>query len=435
MKTTAISVFAGFSFLGSCDLSNAQSTFNSNSATIYATGGSVIQVNGGMALGGTSHLQNEGSVNIATKNNPGTFAINDNSVVQGSGTYRVEQDWLNNSVFTANKSTVELNGSTPQFIGGTVATTFHDLQLTGTGTGPNRKKNLLATNASIDASGILAINDRELDTDTNTFFVQNTSATCVTNNISLGSEGFVSSTSSGTFSRETNSSAVYLFPTGSSLGVTRYRPVEITPDFSAANTFTARLANNDATLDLCPVSNHSARIANLNPYFYHKIRHPLGLDHADVSIFYDPSVDGNYDGMDQWNVPAPYMWNDMSSVSASGSNVNRSDWSDFNQDQFILANEKEPPVIIPNVFSPDGDGQNDFFAISDANFEAFHIEIFDRWGVKMFESYAAVLAWDGTNLAGQPVTEGTYFFILKAITKKTKTDFSKNGFLTLMRKK
>jgi gliding motility-associated-like protein len=211
--------------------------------------------------------------------------------------------------------------------------------------------------------------------------------------------------------------------------------VEITPASTPANTYTVRMANNDATVDLCPIAIHSSKIANLNPWFYHKIRHPLGSDNAEIKLFFDSGTDGNYDGMDQWSVPEASMWNDISSVVVSADNVMKSDWANYSNDPFILVNEKEPSVIIPNVFSPDADGTNDLFVVSDANFEEFHIEILDRWGVKMFESYSAEKPWDGTNIQGLPATEGTYFYILKAITRKTKTDFGTTGFLTLLRKK
>ena len=329
---------------------------------------------------------------------------------------------------------MELYGNMQQFIGGTSKTVFHNLLLTGTGNASSRKKSLLSIDAAIDPAGSLVLNDRELDTDTNSFFVENPNPAAVTNSTWAGTEGFVSSLALGAFSRQTNTASSYLFPTGSSLGTRRYRPVELTPVSSATNIYSVRMANNDATVDLCPITNHSSKIANLNSFFYHKIRHPFGMDNADVTIYYEAGADG-YDGMDQWYTPVSALWNDIPSVVSTVNSVMKQDWSGFNHDQFILANEKEPPVIIPNVFSPDGDGVNDLFAISDANFEEFHIEIHDRWGVKMFESYSASASWDGTSAGGYPATEGTYFFILNAITKKTKTDFSKSGFLMLVRKK
>lgn len=66
-------------------------------------------------------------------------------------------------------------------------------------------------------------------------------------------------------------------------------------------------------------------------------------------------------------------------------------------------------VIVPNVFSPNGDGKNDFFVIG--NLEAFKnpaIWIYNRWGKLLFSSDNYQNNWDGDD---NP--DGTYFFLLK----------------------
>jgi hypothetical protein len=197
MKISAKSILWCFGLLGFGNTSNAQPTLNSSSGLIYASVGAVVQVNGGMMLEGSSKVENEGTLIIASKSNPGTLSMKGSSFVIGNGIYKIEQDWLNNAVFTANSSTVELYGNTQQFIGGSVKTVFHNLLLTGSGSGQNRKKSLLSINAVVSLSGTLMLNDRE--TDTNTFFIENPDPSSVLNNTSAGSEGFVSSLKSGTF--------------------------------------------------------------------------------------------------------------------------------------------------------------------------------------------------------------------------------------------
>ncbi|HYG53618.1 MAG TPA: hypothetical protein VD905_22170, partial [Flavobacteriales bacterium] len=226
----------------------------SNGATVHINTGATVITNGGTEISNTSTFINDGDLTV-TKNSvtplPGNFTLNSGSAVSGNGTYRVEQDWINDATFTAGTSTVELFGNTQQFITSTTstATTFNNLLLTGTGTGTDRKKTLQFVNASTGTSGILTINDRELETQTNTFFVLNTSTGAVTNTTTPGSEGFVSSLSPGFLSRATNSASAYLFPTGSSLGTLRYRPIEVVPTATASNTYTVRLNNNDPNVD------------------------------------------------------------------------------------------------------------------------------------------------------------------------------------------
>jgi gliding motility-associated-like protein len=70
----------------------------------------------------------------------------------------------------------------------------------------------------------------------------------------------------------------------------------------------------------------------------------------------------------------------------------------------------EPELYLPNVFSPNGDGVNDFFAIQYDGDEAFYIQIFDRWGVKYFDTRNKMQYWDGRDLNGKESGEGTYFY-------------------------
>lgn len=79
------------------------------------------------------------------------------------------------------------------------------------------------------------------------------------------------------------------------------------------------------------------------------------------------------------------------------------------------------PTYIPNAFSPDGDGNNDFFTVfgSPALATVDLLQVYDRWGGMIYESpepYPANidnLGWDGTFGGGQPVSAGVYVFYLK----------------------
>jgi gliding motility-associated-like protein len=70
---------------------------------------------------------------------------------------------------------------------------------------------------------------------------------------------------------------------------------------------------------------------------------------------------------------------------------------------------------IPNVFTPNGDGKNDVFSFNAINMGEIYVIIYDRWGLKMFEATATGnVKWDGKNTGGNTVTDGTYFYIVKA---------------------
>ncbi|MBV6403869.1 MAG: choice-of-anchor L domain-containing protein [Flavobacteriales bacterium] len=62
-------------------------------------------------------------------------------------------------------------------------------------------------------------------------------------------------------------------------------------------------------------------------------------------------------------------------------------------------------IVIPNVFSPNGDGDNDTFYIDGIQGTNNKVRIFNRWGQVVFEANNYRNTWDGRN-----VPDGTYFY-------------------------
>jgi gliding motility-associated-like protein len=71
-------------------------------------------------------------------------------------------------------------------------------------------------------------------------------------------------------------------------------------------------------------------------------------------------------------------------------------------------------IVLPNVFSPNGDGVNDFLEVPLSGIKALSLTIFDRWGNVVFESAQTKLYWDGRSINGERMPAGTYFAVLKA---------------------
>lgn len=70
--------------------------------------------------------------------------------------------------------------------------------------------------------------------------------------------------------------------------------------------------------------------------------------------------------------------------------------------------------LLPNVFTPNGDGTNDIFRPKDAytGIESVNMVILDRWGKPVFETHDPDINWDGKDqFTGQPCSDGTYFFV------------------------
>jgi gliding motility-associated-like protein len=88
-----------------------------------------------------------------------------------------------------------------------------------------------------------------------------------------------------------------------------------------------------------------------------------------------------------------------------------------------------PPaeLSIPNIFSPNGDGINEFFQVESKGLKDIYIQIFDRWGLRVatidgFNGY-----WDGVN-----ATEGTYYYVARAEGYDGKV-IDRQGYLMLVR--
>lgn len=67
---------------------------------------------------------------------------------------------------------------------------------------------------------------------------------------------------------------------------------------------------------------------------------------------------------------------------------------------------------IPTAFSPNGDGKNDTWEIANIlNFQNTQLQIFDRWGSKLFESPSYKNDWGGIR-NGSLLPAGTYFYVI-----------------------
>ena len=72
-----------------------------------------------------------------------------------------------------------------------------------------------------------------------------------------------------------------------------------------------------------------------------------------------------------------------------------------------------PIYELPNVFTPNGDGQNDLFIPLPYRYvKDIDIMIYDRWGLKMFETTDPDILWDGKNVSTKMMcSDGTYFYV------------------------
>jgi gliding motility-associated-like protein len=103
----------------------------------------------------------------------------------------------------------------------------------------------------------------------------------------------------------------------------------------------------------------------------------------------------------------------------------------------------EPSELsIPNVFTPDGDGINDYFIVQSKSIRTIDVEVFSRSGLKVYSYYSEGkpldewTGWDGNvNNSSAKASPGVYFYVIRARGWDDKVYDGKEyrGFLHLYR--
>jgi gliding motility-associated-like protein len=77
-----------------------------------------------------------------------------------------------------------------------------------------------------------------------------------------------------------------------------------------------------------------------------------------------------------------------------------------------------PDVQPPNVFTPNGDGINDYFELPYALFKSFNVSITNRWGNVLYhkDNQTGTYLWDGVDVSGQKCHDGVYFYRINGET-------------------
>jgi gliding motility-associated-like protein len=564
----------------------SQIIFTNNNAVVYTNNNSTIFINGSLNNIGDS-LFNKGEIIVNGNGASNGDLIND-GLISGNGQYEITGNWINNGTFKSEESTVVLQSafSGEQLIGGNNVSTFNNLTINGI------TKKRMTINTFVKKK--LNLTDNELAADSFNIHVTNPNLQAIEK-----TTGFVSTLKSGKLLRTTGISGPYLFPVGSNLGLPRYRPVIIKPDTNSTNIFAVGFINHSAEIDGYLLSYKDASLCFVDSSFYHKITRTAGLDSADITIFFDPNVDGGiWSRIANWKSSPFNEWQNIGFVESIYSPMNgftKSKNTDFNNEPYVLAASIPGPIPItgplsvcsngnssyfalgnllssynwtinggqilgdstsnniqiswdtsgtgyiavqenvnfgsclsmpsmisinliepqhasfiiqpdttvffendlisfintnqnatsfywnfgdelstnqenpfhmfenigtydvihiiadtngcldtanqkieivegmftPNVFTPNGDGYNDFFEIKVSGVEEFYLSIYNRWGVLVFESKSSKVKWDGKSLAGENASDGTYFYNLKA--KSQTKDYSQSGSVTLLR--
>ncbi|MDI1323944.1 MAG: gliding motility-associated C-terminal domain-containing protein [Algoriphagus sp.] len=98
----------------------------------------------------------------------------------------------------------------------------------------------------------------------------------------------------------------------------------------------------------------------------------------------------------------------------------------------VTVNNPMDLVVIPNAFTPNGDGLNDAFFPKIRAVSSFSMDIFNTWGERIYAvSNAESKGWDGT-YRGQALPAGNYLYKITYSSRDGQV-FDRNGGITLIR--
>jgi len=104
-------------------------------------------------------------------------------------------------------------------------------------------------------------------------------------------------------------------------------------------------------------------------------------------------------------------------------------------DEISQTIEVESDVILyaPNTFTPDGDEFNQqwFIYVDGIEMESFELQIYNRWGEIVFESFDPKAKWDGT-YHGKVVPQGTYIWNIRVKDIKNDVKYDFDGHINII---
>jgi gliding motility-associated-like protein len=435
-KKISLLLFAGLT--GLAGLHAQTPVLYNGGAPIAITGGATLYVEGPVE-NASGLFSNAGYTTVKGYFQNGGTATGGGAA---TGVYYVSGDWINNDVFTADKSEVVLNGAA-QNIAGSQSSTFYNLTLDSAGTVKTQQIDAYVLNVD-------SLNSCESATAGYNLFILNPDTGAIKRNT-----GFVSSTGIGRLYRSTNSTNTYAFPTGwDNNGTVVFRPVEFSPSVPDSQAFSVRFAYENPSNDGYDTSIKAANIGFVNGQYYHLLKQHNSNATAALSIYYDPSADGNFNSMARWQV-VPQWQNldsadDVNSYAANGppNRMTKSDWVDNGQEPHALIFWPEVTFVFPNVFAPTGSDQvnnNTFHIINENDLVTVQeMRIYDRWGELVYDGNRdggarvsptggtqATYSWDG-KYQGKLQPMGNYVYTASVKINQTGVVKVVSGNLALL---
>ncbi len=295
----------------------------------YIYNGSAAQATGtGLTGAANLTIANSGPAAVTITNNnvnvTGTLLISSGTLALGTNTMLVGGNWTNNggSLTATGAGNVVMNGTALQTIGGTIATTFNNLNL-------NKTAGTVALAQNMNMAGTLNIG---VNLDLATYILTMSAASPTIGTLGAGSFSatkMIIASGGGELRKTLSAAGAVAFPIGDNTGVAEYSPVGILfTGGTYAGYVSAKVAdvkhpdngNNDLT------GNYLTRYWTITQSGLSGFSALVGLNYVDADVVNDE----NNIRMGKWNGTAPWVRFDPSITPASNLlNATVSSFSDF----------------------------------------------------------------------------------------------------------
>lgn len=201
--------------------------------------------------------------------------------------------------------------------------------------------------------------------------------------------------------------AVTWFANGDTIITNNISTLEITPDTTQFVHFTVKNIYDCSVTDSLHISVHPVPVVDAS------VDKPVISPGEQVQLNVTPSAGFNYNWTPAGSVSNPTIFNPTSSPTQTTlytvvvSDQLQCGGQDTVSVQVLRYECNTGSIFIPNAFTPNGDGINDIFLVRSTILRSMHFEVYDRWGIKVFQTDNIAEGWDGT-YKGQQATEDSY---------------------------
>lgn len=141
-----------------------------------------------------------------------------------------------------------------------------------------------------------------------------------------------------------------------------------------------------------------------------------------ATILWTPS-----DGLSCTQCPSPYVFPDNTTTYLLTAT---DEYGCIYQDSIVVY--VSTTIYVPNAFTPDGDGVNDYFKVLGKNISEFELFIYNRWGDMIFYSDDMEKSWDG-QVNETPAKQDVYVWVVNYKTFNQLENNILRGHVTLLR--